>query len=417
MTEASAHIAKRRGVRSLGCGSVLLLCAACADGDEPSTKPSADPSETEPRKDASSQQDVPDTSVGKPAAGRDGGATSTRTDGGGAQSGPGRGADSGGSSDPEICASVRVEARRVTPEVMLLVDGSGSMVEAFGSISRWGALRDALLGPEGVVPSLERLVAFGMTIYSTPIPMRGAPITMCPDLLTVPPALDNLAAISAMFPARPSGGFTPTGEALQAVADKLKASAPDTPHRGRRIVVLATDGEPNSCEAVTTLPVQTLLDGRVPVTYAPSEAAVLAAQAADVDTYVVSLAPELTRNAESRQHLQALANLGQGLERTASPGAELFSPQDPAQLDRTLRSLVGSVVSCDLTLDGTLTDARACDGDVRLNGERLQCDGANGWEVIDETTIRLRGTACDKWKLEPKAQVEANFPCEAITFI
>jgi Mg-chelatase subunit ChlD len=413
MTKTKTRMAKDLSARSLAYRSLLLLCAACADSDESVMEPSSRSSDAAVGRDAASDRDEDATDREAPPK-RDGAASAEdRPDSRPPQSG--RGSEAGaGSSDPEICASVRVETRRVLPEVILLIDGSGSMVEPLGAVSRWGALRDALLGPEGVVPSLEKLVAFGMTVYSTPIPMRGAPITMCPDLLTVPPALDNLAAISSTFPPRPTGGFTPTGEAVQGVVDSLKSSSAQAPQRGRRVIVLATDGEPNSCEAVTTLPLQTLLDGRVPVSYAPAEAAIMAAQAADIDTYVVSLAPELTRNAQSRQHLQALANLGQGLERAASPGAELFSPQDPAQLDRALRSLVGSLVSCDLTLEGKLAVAQACDGDVRLNGEALACTSPDGWEVVDESTIRLRGTACEKWKREAKATVEANFPCEAI---
>ena len=415
MTSGMMRFEKRMSMSSLSCRAVLLLCAACAGSSEPEMRSSERPRDASGRRDASAEQDE-DGGADREAAPRKDGGGSDRPDSGGPQSG--RESEAGaGSSDPDVCASVRVETHRVTPEVILLIDGSGSMVEPFGSVSRWGALRTALLGPEGVVPSLEPLVAFGMTVYSTPIPMRGAPITTCPDLLTVAPAIDNLTPIDASFPPRPSGGFTPTGEALQSVVDSLKASAAQTPHRGRRIIVLATDGEPNGCEAVTTLPVQTLLDGRVPVSYAPSEAAVAAAQTADIDTYVVSLAPELTRNAQSRQHLQALANLGQGLERGASPGAEIFSPEDPAQLDRTLRSLVGSVVSCDLTLEGKLAVDQACDGEVRLNGEPLACAGADGWEVVDESTIRLRGTACEKWKREAKAVVEARFPCEAVILL
>src|SRR5688572_4370996 len=43
-----------------------------------------------------------------------------------------------------VCASVRVAATRITPQVILAIDGSGSMAEPLGNISRWGALRDAL---------------------------------------------------------------------------------------------------------------------------------------------------------------------------------------------------------------------------------------------------------------------------------
>ena len=315
-----------------------------------------------------------------------------------------------------VCASVRVAAKRITPQVILAIDGSGSMAEPLGNISRWGALRDALFAQAGVVRQLEGIVEFGMSVYSTPIPMRGAPLGMCPSLLTVPPALNNLAAITAAFPQRPSGGFTPTGEALQGVVDALTTTgAPRTSGQGERLIVLATDGEPNGCEALQTLPIQSLLDGLVPVNYAPSEAAVRAAQAKDVDTYVVSLAPALVRNAESRQHLQTLANLGKGLDASASPGAELFSPQDPAQLATTLRSLVGAVVSCELSLEGKLVIDQACKGDVRLNGAPLACNGENGWAVVDPSRIRLVGSACETWKNQAAAAVEATFPCMAVT--
>jgi hypothetical protein len=328
------------------------------------------------------------------------------------------GATDAGVSRPDasnVCASVRVAANRITPQVMLLIDGSGSMVEPLGEISRWGALRDALFSQAGVVRELEGTVQFGMTVYSTPIPMRGMPLGMCPSLIHVPPALNNLAAIMAAFPQRPSGGFTPTGEALQGVVEALTApTAPKVPGTGEKLIVLATDGEPNGCDALMSLPIQSLLDGQVPVSYGPSEAAVSAAQAKDVDTYVVSLAPQLVRNAQSRQHLQTLANLGKGRERAASPGAELFSPQDPKQLETTLRSLVGAVVSCELSLEGKLVVDQACKGDVRLNGVQLPCNGENGWAVVDPSRIRLQGAACETWKNQAAAAVEATFPCSIV---
>src|SRR5690606_2275712 len=165
------------------------------------------------------------------------------------------------------------------------------------------------------------------------------------------------------YPQRPPGGFTPTGEALQGVVDALSQSAPGA-RRGAQLILLATDGEPNGCDALQTLPLQNLLDGRVPVNYGPSEAAVSAARAKNIQTYVLSLAPHLTRIAPIRQHLQALANLGQGLDRTATPGTEIFTPENLAQLETNLRSLVGSVVTCDLGLEGKLAAEYACDGEV-----------------------------------------------------
>jgi Mg-chelatase subunit ChlD len=395
--------------RALHLGGLALLAACAADADAVSGPG------------AVQRDDAAVRAGGKlpPDGGADASSTArpSGTDSG-ARAPVGLGASDGAartSDDSDVCASVRVVANRITPEVVLVIDGSGSMAEPLGDVSRWGALRTALFGPAGVVRELEGIVRFGMTVYSTPIPMRGTPLGMCPSLLAVPPALNNLAAITAAFPQRPSGGFTPTGEALKVVADSMTAaSTQETPDRGDKLIVLATDGEPNSCESLATLPLQRLLDGTVPVNYAPSEAAVRAAQAKDVDTYVVSLAPGLISNAESREHLQALANLGRGFDGTASPGAELFSPQDPAQLGTTLRGLVGSVVSCELSLEGKLVVDQACDGEVRLNGTPLSCNGAHGWAVVDDARIRLLGDACETWKNLAAAAVEATFPCEAV---
>jgi len=397
----------KRG-RALPVVSMALLAACAADRDavrRPGEQ-QRDTAEVEEGEELAPRGKADAGDSARPAA-RDGG---VRAPVGGSDGA----ARSSPSDDEDVCASVRVVANRITPEVVLLIDGSGSMAEPLGDVSRWGALRTALFGPAGVVRELEGLVRFGMTVYSTPIPMRGAPPGMCPSLLTVPPALDNLAALTAAFPQRPSGGFTPTGEALQVVADALTAASPeDAPERGDKLIVLATDGEPNSCASLATLPLQSQLDGLVPVDYRPSEAAVRAAQAKDVDTYVVSLAPGLVSNAESRQHLQALANLGRGFDGAASAGAELFSPQDPTQLGTTLRSLVGAVVSCELSLEGKLVLDEACDGEVLLNGTPLPCNGEHGWSAVDASTIRLVGSACETWK-KGAAAVEASFPCEAL---
>lgn len=396
---------KHIGRRALPWIASVVLAACAADGDAtqlPSGGHNTDGSGAQAGGDNSGGENptMPSGNNGEP----------------GMQGGPGGGAPGGGGShsgdDPNVCASVRVKANRITPQVTLVIDGSGSMVEPLGDISRWGALRTALLGPEGVVRELEGIVEFGMTIYSTPIPMRGQSLSMCPSLIRVDPRLDNFAAINRTYPERPPGGFTPTGEALQAVVDALSAQEQ---RRGDQLIVLATDGEPNGCDALQTLPLQALLDGRVPTNYGPSEAAVRAAQAKNIRTYVLSLAPDLTRNAQSRQHLQQLANLGQGLDANANPGAEIFTPANVTQLGMTLRNLVGTVVTCDLGLEGELETDYACDGDVRLNGQPLPCEGEHGWTVVDSTTIRLRGEACDTWKHQAEATVEATFPCEVVT--
>lgn len=356
------------------------------------------------------------------------GGNAMSADGSGGDTGPsagiggagGTGGTGGGGvppENPDVCASVSVTANRITPEVSLVVDGSGSMAEALGAdTSRWQGLRTALLGQEGVVRDLQGIVEFGMTIYSTPLPTSGAQGGTCPILNSVDPALDNHSPIATAYPRRPPGGLTPTGEALQAVVDSLAAqnTGPDARARGEQIIVLATDGEPNGCDTLQNTSAE-FFNGMFPVNYGPTEAAVTAAQEQGIDTYVISLAPELTNNAESRGHLQTVANLGQGLDPNADPGAEIFAPTDAAQLRMAIRSLVRGVVSCDVALEGELVVDRACDGEVLLDGDPLQCNDENGWEVVDASTIRLLGESCEAWKYEAEPAIEATFPCEIVT--
>lgn len=347
--------------------------------------------------------------VGGGSAGAGGGDNFVPGGGGGS---PGGGNGGTGASDPNECARLNVDANRVTPQVTLVVDGSGSMENALGTGgSRWQALRSALLGQNGVVRDLQGIVQFGMSIYSTGEDGGG----MCPVLDGVDPAVNNFEPINMAFPQAPPGGFTPTGEALQAVVDSLadqtvKLDQQDT---GEQIIVLATDGEPNGCDAIGMLLGQIFgaIGGMAPEpNYGPTEDAVRAAQQKNINTYVISLAPNLTDNA----HLQTVANLGQGLDPAASPGAQIYSPTDPAQLEEALRGLVGDVVGCELNLQGTLTVENACSGEVLLNSQPLKCDGPNGWEVVDETTIRLLGSACEEWKNNAAALIDASFPCDVI---
>jgi hypothetical protein len=51
---------------------------------------------------------------------------------------------------------------------------------------------------------------------------------------------------------------------------------------------------------------------------------------------------------------------------------------------------------------------------VAIDGTMLQYGG--DWELVDNTTLRLKGSACDKLKSEPNAHVTATFPCSAIIY-
>ena len=73
---------------------------------------------------------------------------------------PAAGADS--------CIELDVQAERVVPTLLLLLDQSGSMVERFGDSTRWDTLRDILVDPDdGVIPRFEQDIEFGIATYTS----------------------------------------------------------------------------------------------------------------------------------------------------------------------------------------------------------------------------------------------------------
>lgn len=319
--------------------------------------------------------------------------------------------------DPN-CAATNVRANRILPTVMLVVDGSTSMEMPYGEApvpdggvpaggmapaapSRWSSIRGALVDPNGVVPSLQGLVKFGLALFGT-TPSCPLPFGI------IEPALNNAAAITgSMPPGMAPGIFTPTGPALDMVVDRLpdsSAVAPDEPPIGPQIIVLATDGDPNACDANPFGPV---------TDYAPSIAAAMKAQSKHIKMYVVSVGMDA-----AAAHLQEMANIGQGLAPNANPGAEVYYPENPAALADTLATLIGAELSCDLALDGKgIRKDLACMGTVTLDNVPLGCDDPNGWTLTDETHMRLQGTACETYKNAADAHLVANFPCEIIIAI
>jgi hypothetical protein len=317
------------------------------------------------------------------------------------------------------CASTSIVANRVLPTVMLVVDGSGSMMGGYGPIpdggmpspnplmaapgqsTRWQAIRDALVKPDvGVVPSLQGLVHFGLALFGT------TPSCPLPTGIVMP-KLNNYDPINSALPqGMPPGQFTPTGPALDQVVTMLPDSANLVDKTiGPQIIVLATDGDPNSCGGDFFMPPTT--------DYGPSIAAAMKAQQKHVKMYVISVGQDA-----AKAHLQEMANIGAGMPANASPGATVYYPEDPAALADTLRMLIGAELSCDLALDGKgVKVGKECMGTVELNGQKLECNGADGWKLLNEKTIQLQGAACDLFKDAVDARLSANFPCDVIVTI
>ncbi len=308
--------------------------------------------------------------------------------------------DSGREAGPDVgpvdaplpdntCASVNVGATLATPNVVLIVDQSGSMgTNEFppgSGVSRWDAVHGALLdNPGGLVFMLQDNVRFGLALYHEQS-------RMCPSLTLVPAELTNFTPIRTVYDGQAPGGGTPTGQSIEAILTRIDeiVTHPTEP----TIFVLATDGEPDTCE-----------DGNDEVRgRALSVAAVQHAFSTGIETFVISVGVDV-----SNAHLQALANAGVGSP--AGTDAPFYVATDTAALSSALGMIVGGVVSCDVRLEGMIDPTAACTGEVRLGGRLLPCDDPNGWHAVDGTHIEITGTACDEL-LTSGGGLTATFPC------
>jgi hypothetical protein len=127
---------------------------------------------------------------------------------------------------------------------MLLIDQSGSMTNAFGGTTRWNAVRNALVDRStGVLRALEGDLRFGLAMYTGHDGNRSG---TCPILRPpIPVALNRVDAIAAALNAAMPDDDTPTAESVTAVAQMLRA-IPPSEEPGARVIVLATDGEPDT---------------------------------------------------------------------------------------------------------------------------------------------------------------------------
>jgi len=292
-----------------------------------------------------------------------------------------------------VCASTDVDLGHQLPTVLLLVDQSGSMDAKFGTSDRWQTLRTALMDPAmGIVNTLQGQVRFGLTLFSG---LNGA--TPCPALTTVTPALNNFKPIDTAYP-KPTSAIlddTPTGESIDAAAKILQAVTDPGP----KVIVLATDGEPDTCATPD------------PQTPEAKEVAVKAAQnafAGGVFTFYISVGNEV-----ADVHATEMANVGQGYPRTDKT-PRFYRANDQAALAQAFATIVDGVRSCSFQLNGTVKDGSEADGAVTLDGKAVPLNDPDGWRLSSPTTVELVGKACETVKDKNDHKVAAKFPCGSI---
>ncbi|MCB9749904.1 MAG: hypothetical protein H6713_07840 [Myxococcales bacterium] len=315
-----------------------------------------------------------------------------------------------GDSTPEQCEVLSFAAPEVTPEIMLVIDRSSSMVHTlhesyFGPDSeaeettRWAELHE-LLGE--LVPSLDARARFGAQLFPS---AQGDPDVAGSECeVGVAPALaldgeapaDPLKALYSVIPSANAGGFygaTPIRAAVTAAADHLIATGTGEP----QAIVLLTDGAANCAEGSEKTFEQH--DGAVPALLTTLH------EEHGIPTFVVGIQVELDGYLiPAVNPYAALNKLGLAGGRPMGVDQAYFEPEDVDALRSELRDLARArqcVFSPEL--GGAYTpDALG----VYLDGEALArvdaCDDASGWRAVTDdegalSSMELCGDACDRF--------------------
>lgn len=295
-----------------------------------------------------------------------------------------------GASEGVVCPELRRVLVPQVPTVQLVVDQSGSMDDDFGMTSRWEAVRDTLVDEtDGVVVGLQSYVRFGLTLYT-------GTLETCPRITQLGPQLDASDEITTVLDAASPESETPTGESLVLATQFLL----EDPWEGDKVLVLATDGEPDTCDNPGPMEGEELDEVR-----ALTVAAVEAAYEQGIRTFVISVGDDV-----AEEHLQALANAGVGEDPDGD--AEFYTALDPEALADAFEDVIAGVRSCSLELERPLPAQYASSCSVTVNGDVVAYEDEDGWTLhSDESSIALQGDSCRAIQ-EGVVSIEMTCTCE-----
>jgi hypothetical protein len=336
------------------------------------------------------------------------------------------------------CASATDQAMKIPVYMLIVLDGSGSMVDAH----KWEAVVPAL---DSIFDDLEKRAdpAFGvgLTVFADQNDPTITDFTAGPyDRMDVPVAFVDAAqhqALHARIDLTSPNLGTPTFEVLTGQFPLLEAFQPAAPllPGGKKVLVFMTDGVPDpdmpaginegpyslklaqdeSTKAPPGGPVTTFAVGVGPLPGSPTDydPRWMGAMAIAGGSPNQPCDPNETLNPMNMCHFQI------------TPGSQTAAQLTQEFID-TLNKIRQKVLSCEFVLDKNIPGGGMLDPSkvnvVYTSGAGVQTllpeDGANGWtydDPTDPTEVILHGATCDTVKADVDGKIDIVLGCVTIT--
>jgi hypothetical protein len=281
--------------------------------------------------------------------------------------------------DDTTCGGQQFALSRVPPNVLLVLDRSGSMadpIDLTSATSKWDDLKAAITS---VIGTYDSQLQLGVSLFAD-----QASGTCAPGKIDVAVGAMHGAQILTQVNASSPGSNTPTASTLDNVIQNgmLNDKTRDN------VVVLATDGEPNCGDVDVTSRINTLY-----------------AQNPPVKTYVIGVG-DATASDPSLLNAWAVAG------HTAQTGAatQYYQANSPSDLKTAFDAIAGGLVSCTFKLGATPPDPTQLY--VWQNGQPVAADPTNGF-VYDPSgpSVILKGTTCDNLQKNPSTKIQVVYGC------
>ena len=290
----------------------------------------------------------------------------------------------GGSATPLCFTQTFLGADNDTPQILLVVDKSGSMDdEAVGYPgTKWSGAVSAL---SDVVTALDDAIEFGLMLY----PSGDADNNVCREGdVRVDVGTSRGADIVSVLAAAAPGGGTPTAATLRSALAALSPSAQDKP----TAIILATDGGPNcnpglnpqSCRCVDPAGCD---DSRNCLDDAHSIAAAQELTSQGIPVFVVGI----PGSENFTDVLNGLSDAG-GTSRAGAQG--YYQANDSTALASAVEDIAVRVGSCRFDLEHPVNAVDEVT--VTVLGAVVPYNPSRqvGWDLVDRDTVELFGSTC-----------------------